>query len=176
MAGNKPVAEFIAINIAVVTVSDTRTEETDTSGAWLREAVIDAGHRCCSKSICKDDVYKLRALVASLIADDTVHAVLVTGGTGFTKRDNTVVALTPLFDSSIDGFGELFRQLSWQEIGTSTIQSRAFAGLSNSTAVFCMPGSTGACKTAWNGVISEQLDSRHRPCNFVDRLLQKGVA
>lgn len=174
MAGNKPAAEFIPVSIAVVTVSDTRTEDTDTSGAFLRDALVEAGHHFHSKQICKDDVYRLRALVAALIADNSVHAVLVTGGTGFTKRDNTVVALTPLFDSSIDGFGELFRQLSWQEIGTSTIQSRAFAGLSNSTAVFCMPGSTGACKTAWNGIIREQLDSRHRPCNFVDRLLQKG--
>lgn len=174
MTGNKPVAEFIPVNIAVVTVSDTRTEETDTSGQYLRQALLEEGHRCHGKFICKDDVYKLRALVANLIADDAVHAVLVTGGTGFTKRDNTVVAVSPLFDSSIDGFGELFRQLSWQEIGTSTIQSRAFAGLSNSTAVFCMPGSTGACKTAWTGIIREQLDSRHRPCNFVDRLLQKG--
>ena len=174
MAGNKPLAEFIAINIAVVTVSDTRNEETDTSGKYLCDALVEAGHRCHGKTICKNDIYRLRALVAGLIADDTVHAVLMTGGTGFTRRDNTLVAISPLFDSSIDGFGELFRQLSWQEIGTSTIQSRAFAGLSNSTAVFCMPGSTGACKTAWNGIIRDQLDSRHRPCNFVDRLLQKG--
>jgi molybdopterin adenylyltransferase len=174
MAGNKPQQEFIPLNIAVVTVSDTRTEETDTSGQFLRDALQGAGHTCHSKQICKDDVYKLRALVATLIADDKVHAVLLTGGTGFTKRDNTVVAVTPLFDSGIDGFGELFRQLSFQEIGTSTIQSRAFAGLSNSTAVFCVPGSTGACRTAWNSIIAQQLDSRHRPCNFVDRLLQKG--
>jgi len=174
MAGNKPQQAFMPINIAVVTVSDTRTEETDTSGQFLREALTAAGHVCCCKLLCKDDVYKLRALVASLIAEDDVHAVLVTGGTGFTRRDNTVVALTPLFDAAIDGFGELFRQLSFQEIGTSTIQSRAFAGLSNGTAVFCMPGSTGACRTAWNGIIAQQLDSRHRPCNFVDRLLQKG--
>lgn len=161
------------LHVAVVTVSDTRTEETDTSGLFLRDALHKAGHVCCAKHICKDDVYKLRALVATLIADDSVHVILLTGGTGFTKRDNTVVAVTPLFDASIDGFGELFRQLSFQEIGTSTIQSRAFAGLSNSTAVFCMPGSTGACRTAWNGIIAQQLDSRHRPCNFVDRLLQK---
>ncbi len=118
MAGNKPVAEFIAINIAVVTVSDTRTEETDTSGAWLRAALLEAGHRCHGKTICKDDVYKLRALVAGLIADDSVHAILVTGGTGFTKRDNTVIALAPLLDSSIDGFGEMFRWISWPKIGT----------------------------------------------------------
>lgn len=175
MAGNKPQQDFVPLNIAVVTVSDTRTEETDTSGQFLRDALQAAGHRCHSKQICKDDVYKLRALVATLIADDNVHAILLTGGTGFTKRDNTVVAVTPLFDSAIDGFGELFRQLSFQEIGTSTIQSRAFAGLSNSTAVFCVPGSTGACKTAWNSIIAQQLDARHRPCNFVDRLLQKAT-
>ena len=175
MAGNKPVQEFIPVNIAVVTVSDTRNEETDTSGKYLQDALREAGHCEHSKHICTDDIYQLRALVATLIADVAVHAILVTGGTGFTKRDNTVVAVSPLFDSSIDGFGELFRQLSFQEIGTSTIQSRAFAGLSNSTAIFCMPGSTGACKTAWTGIIQQQLDSRHRPCNFVDRLLQKGI-
>lgn len=170
----KPTTEFRPLNVAVVTVSDTRTEATDTSGQFLQEAATAAGHRLVSKQICKDDVYKLRALIAALIADDNVHAVLVTGGTGFTKRDNTVVAVTPLFDSTIDGFGELFRQISYGEIGTSTIQSRAFAGLSNSTAVFCMPGSTSACKTAWNQIIASQLDSRHRPCNFAERLLQKG--
>lgn len=176
MAGNKPQQDFIPLQIAVVTVSDTRNEETDTSGQFLRDAVQAAGHVCCAKHIVRDDVYQLRALVATLVADDSVHAILLTGGTGFTKRDNTVVAVTPLFDSAIDGFGELFRQLSFQEIGTSTIQSRAFAGLSNSTAIFCVPGSTGACRTAWNNIIAQQLDSRHRPCNFVDRLLQKGKA
>lgn len=175
MSGNKPAKEFVPLSLAVVTVSDTRTVETDTSGQFLQEALLAEGHRLHSRQLCRDDVYRLRALVAALVADDAVHAVLLTGGTGFTKRDNTVVAVTPLFDSQIDGFGELFRQLSWQEIGTSTIQSRAFAGLSNSTAVFCMPGSTGACRTAWNGIIREQLDSRHKPCNFVDRLLQKGI-
>jgi molybdenum cofactor biosynthesis protein B len=108
-----------------------------------------------------------------LIDDDIVHAVLVTGGTGFTKRDNTVVSVTPLLESTIAGFGELFRSLSYQEIGSSTIQSRAFAGLSNNTVVFCMPGSPGACKTAWEGIIREQLDSRHRPCNFVDRITSR---
>lgn len=171
MAGNKPQQDFMPLNIAVVTVSDTRTEENDTSGDLLRERIESAGHHCVSKQIIKDDVYLLRALVANLIADAEVHVVLTTGGTGFTRRDNTVVALEPLFDSSIDGFGELFRQLSYEEIGTSTIQSRAFAGLSNSTAVFSVPGSTGACRTAWDRIIAEQLDSRHRPCNFVDRLI-----
>lgn len=173
MSGNKPVRDFIPLSVAVVTVSDTRTRQTDTSGQFLEEALLAAGHRLHSRELCIDDVYRLRALVATLVADPGVHAILVTGGTGFTRRDNTLAAISPLFDSHIDGFGELFRQLSLNEIGTSTIQSRAFAGLSNSTAVFCMPGSTGACKTAWQGIICEQLDSRHKPCNFVDRLLQK---
>ncbi|MGA1741852.1 MAG: molybdenum cofactor biosynthesis protein B [Pseudohongiellaceae bacterium] len=170
MASNKAQAAFVALNIAVVTVSDTRTEENDTSGAYLQKELIDAGHRLAEKHICKDDIYRLRALIANLVADSSIHAVLVTGGTGFTRRDNTVAAIKPLFDASIDGFGELFRALSYQEIGSSTIQSRAFAGLSNDTAIFCMPGSTGACKTAWTGIIAEQLNSQHKPCNFVGRI------
>ena len=173
MAG-KPQSEFLPLSIVVVTVSDTRTEATDTSGQYLQESVVAAGHRLTGKHICKDDIYKLRALIAGLIADATVHAVLVTGGTGFTTRDNTVTAVTPLLETHIDGFGELFRQVSFEEIGTSTIQSRAFAGLCNSTAVFCMPGSTSACRTAWTKILASQLDSRHRPCNFAGRLLQKG--
>lgn len=160
----------VAVNAVVVTVSDTRTEETDSSGRYLAERLREAGHHVVQKVIVKDDTYKLRALVATCIADDQVQAVLLTGGTGFTFRDNTVKAVTPLLDMDIDGFGELFRYLSHQEIGSSTIQSRAFAGLSNGTIIFCMPGSTGACKTAWEGIISRQLDSRHKPCNFVDKL------
>lgn len=170
MAGNKPQHTFVPLNIAVVTVSDTRTLEDDTSGDTLIELLEAAGHKLYGRHLVKDDVYRLRALVASLIAEEAVHVVLVTGGTGFTRRDNTVKAITPLLDAGIQGFGELFRQLSFAEIGTSTIQSRAFAGLSNDTAVFCMPGSPGACKTAWSGIIEQQLDSRHRPCNFVDRI------
>ena len=170
----KPQSEFLPLNIVVVTVSDTRTQATDTSGQYLQDSVVAAGHKLIAKHICKDDIYKLRALIASLIADEAVHAVLVTGGTGFTTRDNTVAAVTPLLETHIDGFGELFRQVSFEEIGTSTIQSRAFAGLCNSTAVFCMPGSTSACKTAWTRILASQLDSRHRPCNFAGRLLQKG--
>jgi molybdenum cofactor biosynthesis protein B len=170
MAGNKAQASFVALNIAVVTVSDTRTEENDTSGGYLQKELIDAGHSLAEKHICKDDIYRLRALVANLVADSSIHAILVTGGTGFTRRDNTVAAIKPLFDASIDGFGELFRSLSYQEIGSSTIQSRAFAGLSNDTVIFCMPGSTGACKTAWTGIIAEQLNSQHKPCNFVGRI------
>ncbi len=175
MVGNKAQNDFIPVNIAVVTVSDTRTEENDTSGGFLVSALNQAGHKLVEKHICKDDLYRLRALVANLIADDGVQAILLTGGTGFTLRDNTVVAISPLLDSTIDGFGELFRALSYQEIGSSTIQSRAFAGISNDTVIFCMPGSTGACKTAWEGVIAEQLDSQHKPCNFVGRINQSRV-
>ncbi|MAM70703.1 MAG: molybdenum cofactor biosynthesis protein B [Gammaproteobacteria bacterium] len=170
MANNKAQDSFVALNIAVVTVSDTRTDENDTSGQYLQKALQEAGHNLAEKHICKDDVYRLRALVANLIADSAIDAVLLTGGTGFTLRDNTVAAITPILDSTIDGFGELFRALSYEEIGSSTIQSRAFAGLSNNTAIFCVPGSTGACKTAWQGIIAEQLNSQHKPCNFVGRI------
>lgn len=168
----QPKAEkyFVAVNTVVVTVSDTRTEETDSSGRFLQEALQSVGHVVLAKHIVKDDTYKLRALIATLIADDQVQAVLVTGGTGFTHRDNTVKAVTPLFDMTIDGFGETFRYLSHAEIGSSTIQSRAFAGMANGTIVFCVPGSTGACRTAWEGIIRQQLDNSHRPCNFVDKL------
>lgn len=160
----------LAVNAAVVTVSDTRQEDTDTSGRYLAEQLAAVGHRVVSKRIVKDDLYKLRAVIAGLIADDDVQVILVTGGTGFTHRDNTVRAITPLLDKTIDGFGEVFRYLSYQEIGSSTIQSRAFAGISNDTLIFCVPGSTGACRTAWNGLIAQQLDSRHKPCHFVDKL------
>ena len=160
----------IALNLAVVTVSDTRDESTDKSGAVLVECLNDAGHVLVSKQIIPDDTYQLRAVVSTLIADANVHGVLLTGGTGFTPRDNTQDAIQPLLDDQIDGFGELFRQLSYEEIGTSTIQSRAFAGLANATIVFCVPGSPGACRTAWDGIIKEQLDSEHKPCNFVDKL------
>lgn len=166
----KDSSEFLPVNAVVVTVSDTRTEQTDTSGKYLADSLQQAGHHVLARHIVKDDTYKLRALVATLIADDQVQAVLLTGGTGFTHRDNTVRAVTPLLDMSIDGFGEIFRYLSHAEIGSSTIQSRAFAGMSNGTIVFCMPGSTGACRTAWEGIIAQQLDSRHKPCHFVDKL------
>jgi len=163
-------AVFTPLRIVIVTVSDTRTEATDKSGQYLLEQVQAAGHHLVEKCIVKDDTYKLRAVVATYMADDMVQAVLLTGGTGFTFRDNTVKAVTPLLDMHIEGFGELFRALSHAEIGCSTIQSRAFAGLSNGTIVFCMPGSPGACKTAWEGIVAQQLDSRHKPCNFVDKL------
>lgn len=159
-----------ALNIAVLTVSDTRDEDTDTSGMFLQTALQDAGHVLHIQCIVKDDVYQMRAVVSNWIANPDIHVILVTGGTGFTDRDSTPEALTVLFDKQVEGFGELFRYLSFEEIGTSTVQSRAFAGLANHTAIFCMPGSTGACRTAWNGIIKEQLDSDHRPCNFVGHL------
>lgn len=162
--------EFFPLNIAVLTVSDSRTEETDTSGKLLVEKLTAAGHKTADKKIIVDDKYKIRAQVSQWIADDCTQVVLVTGGTGFTERDSTQEALLPLFDQTVDGYGELFRQISYQQIGTSTIQSRAVAGLANSTLIFCMPGSTNACRTAWDEIIVSQIDSRHRPCNFALRL------
>ncbi len=159
--------ETIPLNIAVLTVSDTRNRENDTSGDYLVGAVETAGHRLSARTIVKDDVYDLRACVSQWIADPSIDVVLATGGTGFSGRDSTPEALMPLFDKQIEGFGEVFRQLSLTEIGSSTIQSRAFGGFANNTVIFCMPGSTGACRTAWQGIIEQQLDSRHRPCNFV---------
>lgn len=156
-----------SLGVAVLTVSDTRTELDDTSGKFLVEALEADGHRRADKAIVIDDIYKIRAVLSAWIADETIDAVLVTGGTGFSGRDSTPEAVRPLFDKDIDGFGELFRALSYQEISSSTIQSRALAGFANNTVVFCMPGSTGACRTAWVGLIKEQLDSSHGPCNFV---------
>ena len=156
-----------ALRVAVLTVSDTRRQETDTSGAFLEEALRDAGHDIADRQIVIDDVYQLRAIVSQWIADPEVEVILTTGGTGFSGRDSTPEALAPLFDKTIDGFGEVFRALSLTEIGSSTVQSRALAGLANGTVIFCMPGSTGACRTAWEGVLRDQLDSEHKPCNFV---------
>ena len=156
-----------ALKTAVLTVSDTRTVDTDTSGAFLEEALLAAGHEVVDRQIVIDDVYQLRAIVSRWIADAGVEVILTTGGTGFSGRDSTPEALSPLFDKNIDGFGEVFRALSLTEIGSSTVQSRALAGLANGTVIFCMPGSTGACRTAWEGVLKDQLDSEHRPCNFV---------
>jgi molybdenum cofactor biosynthesis protein B len=163
-----------ALSIAVLTVSDTRSIETDTSGQYLADALVESGHQLIDRQIEIDDIYQLRARVSSWIADDETEVVLITGGTGFTTRDSTPEAITPLLDSIIDGFGELFRQLSYEEIGTSTVQSRALAGFANRTLIFCMPGSTGACKTAWNGILRQQLDIDHRPCNFAELIKQGG--
>jgi len=156
-----------SLGVAVLTVSDTRTEVDDTSGKFLVDALEADGHITMAKTIVTDDIYKIRAVLSNWIADESIHAVLVTGGTGFSGRDSTPEAVTPLFDKEIHGFGELFRALSYQEISSSTIQSRALAGFTNNTVIFCMPGSTGACRTAWVGLIKEQLDSSFGPCNFV---------
>lgn len=163
--------EPVALNIAVLTLSDTRTLAEDRSGDTLVALLEAAGHKLVSRQLIPDDVYKMRAVVSEWIADAGIQVILTTGGTGFSGRDSTPEALRPLFDTEIEGFGELFRQVSWQEIGSSTVQSRCLAGLANRTAVFCLPGSTGACKTAWNKILLEQLDSCHRPCNFVGILL-----
>ena len=165
--GNHANKEFTPLRIAVLTVSDTRNDQTDTSGKYLVEALQEAGHRYEDKIIVKDDIYQIRAIVSAWIAADEVDVILLTGGTGFTSRDSTPEAVTPLLDKTIEGFGELFRHLSYADIGTSTVQSRALAGLANNTLVVCMPGSTGACDLAWKGILKKQLDSRHSPCNFV---------
>ena len=156
-----------ALGVAVLTVSDTRTKETDTSGDFLQQAAEAAGHNVHDRSIIPDDVYQIRAVTSGWIARPDIDVVLVTGGTGFSGRDSTPEAMAPLFDKHIEGFGELFRQLSYTEIGTSTVQSRALGGFANNTVIFCMPGSTGACRTAWDGILREQLNGQHRPCNFV---------
>lgn len=167
---------FVPLNIAVLTVSDTRTEAEDSSGALLRDRAQAAGHRVLAKEIVRDDVYQMRALFSRWIADAEIQVVLATGGTGLTGRDSTPEAVAPLFDKAIEGFGELFRQVSFEEIGTSTVQSRAIAGLANGTLIFCLPGSSGACRTAWERILEPQLDHRTRPCNFaqlIPRLLER---
>ncbi|MDG1752636.1 MAG: molybdenum cofactor biosynthesis protein B [Thalassotalea sp.] len=161
---------FVPLNIAVLTVSDTRDESNDTSGQLLAERVTTSGHQLADKAIVKDDIYQLRAIVSKWIADENINAIISTGGTGFTLRDNTPEALLPLFDKNVEGFGEIFRAISLDEIGTSTIQSRAFGGIANQTVILCVPGSTNACRTAWDKLIKEQLDASHRPCNFVPHL------
>jgi molybdenum cofactor biosynthesis protein B len=163
-------ADFVALDLCVLTVSDTRTPDNDTSGDYLALSLGQAGHRLREKRIVRDDRYLIRAVVAQWIADADVHGVLVTGGTGFTGRDSTPEAIRPLLDKEMPGFGEMFRMLSFEEIGTSTMQSRAFAGLSNDTFVFCLPGSTSACRTAWEKLIRAQLDATTRPCNLAGLL------
>jgi molybdenum cofactor biosynthesis protein B len=176
MNDHKKDRELIPLNIAVLTISDSRTEATDKSGALLVGRVQSAGHRLAEKSIVADDIYEIRAIVSGWIADDMVNVVISTGGTGVTGRDGTPEAVHPLLDKEIQGFGEIFRSLSYADIKTSTLQSRALAGVANATYIFCLPGSTGACKTAWDAIIAAQLDYRTRPCNLVElmpRLLEK---
>ena len=158
--------DFIPLSLCVLTVSDTRDASTDTSGDYLVEALQADGHRLAQRALLPDDKYRLRALVATWIADEAIDGVLVTGGTGFTGRDSTPEALLPLLDKQMPGFGELFRAISFDEIGTSSLQSRAFAGLANATFVFALPGSTSACRTAWEKIIRAQLDARTTPCNL----------
>jgi len=162
--------EFEPLNICVLTVSDTRNLETDTSGQKLQDLLTAAGHQPYARDLVIDDIYQIRSVISQWIADKQAQVILITGGTGFAGRDSTTEAVTPLFDKTVVGFGELFRHVSFAEIGTSTIQSRATAGLANRTLIFCLPGSTGACITAWEKIIVEQLDSRHKPCNFVGQL------
>ena len=159
---------FVPLNLCVLTVSDTRTPADDSSGDYLAAALAEAGHRLAERSLLPDDRYQLRALVSTWIADGGVDGILVTGGTGFTGRDSTPEALLPLLDKQMPGFGELFRAISFDEIGTSTLQSRAFAGLANGTFLFALPGSTSACRTAWEKIIRAQLDARTRPCNLAN--------
>ncbi|EXJ13255.1 molybdenum cofactor biosynthesis protein B [Imhoffiella purpurea] len=166
MGGHFVEQDFLPLRIAVLTVSDSRSEDQDTSGRLLEEKAEAAGHQVVAKEIVPDDVYRLRAVVSRWIADPEVDVILSTGGTGVTGRDSTPEALQPLLDKLVEGFGELFRQISFQEIGASTLQSRAFAGLANGTFLFCLPGSTGACRTAWDRILLPQLDVRTRPCNF----------
>ncbi|ORU91031.1 MAG: molybdenum cofactor biosynthesis protein [Cycloclasticus sp. symbiont of Poecilosclerida sp. N] len=167
---------FISLNIAIMVVSDSRTEKTDTSGKALLERLKEAGHQCAEKTIIADDIYLIRAKLSAWIADPNINAIITTGGTGVTGRDGTPEAVQPLLDKELNGFGEVFRTLSYDEIGTSSIQSRAIAGVANGHYIFCVPGSSGACKTAWDKLISAQLDHRTRPCNLVEvmpRLLEK---
>jgi molybdenum cofactor biosynthesis protein B len=159
---------FVPVRIAVMTVTDTRTEETDTSGKLLVERARDAGHEVVAKVIVEDDRGSIEKQLRAWIADPNVQVVISTGGTGITARDVTTEAFESLYEKAIPGFGELFRQLSFDSVGTSTLQSRATAGIANKTLLFAVPGSTGACRDAWDRILEAQLDSRHRPCNFVD--------
>ncbi len=164
----KPSTEFVPLTLCVLTVSDTRDASNDTSGDYLIEALRAAGHQLHERALAKDDRYRMRAIVSQWIADETVDGVLITGGTGFTGRDSTPEAIEPLLDKIMPGFGEMFRAISIEEIGTSSLQSRAFAGLANRTFIFCLPGSTSACRTAWENIIRAQLDARTRPCNLAN--------
>ena len=159
--------QFLALKIAVLTISDSRTEEDDVSGKTLVERVEKAGHQVYQKKIVADDIYHIRAVISNWIIENDVNAVITTGGTGVTGRDGTPEAVMPLLDKVLDGFGEVFRMLSFQDIKTSTMQSRAIAGVANGTYIFCLPGSSGACRTAWDDLIKDQLDIRTKPCNLV---------
>jgi molybdopterin adenylyltransferase len=168
MAGIDAEREFISVRIAVLTMSDSRTLAEDTSGAYLERVIGEAGHRLADRKLVKDDKAQIKSIVEGWINDPSVDCVITTGGTGFTGRDVTPEAVKPLFEKEIEGFAILFHMLSYQKVGTSTIQSRACGGVARGTYIFCLPGSTGACKDAWEGILKHQLDMRYRPCNFVE--------
>lgn len=173
---SKPEKTFTPLSIAVVTLSDSRDKSNDTSGQYLADSIESAGHKLIGRKILPDCKYRLRALVSNWILDDDTQVIITNGGTGITGRDTTPEAILPLLDREIDGFGELFRQLSYETVGTSTMQSRAVAGTANGTLIFCLPGSTGACRDAWEKILQHQLDSRHGPCNLAEllpRLLER---
>jgi molybdopterin adenylyltransferase len=170
MAMGKSSDDFVAINAAVLTVSDSRDASNDTSGDYLREALTEAGHQVVDHAIVADNRYRIRTTVSSWIASEDVQVVIVNGGTGFNSKNSTPEALLPLFDREIEGFGELFRMISYEEIGSATLQSRAVAGMANQTLIFAVPGSSNACRSAWERIIVDQLDARTRPCNFVSHL------
>jgi molybdenum cofactor biosynthesis protein B len=159
---------FIPVSIAVLTVSDTRSLEEDKSGQTLQDRLEKAGHKLADRRIVRDEVAEIQAIIKGWIANPDIDVVITTGGTGFTGRDVTVEAVTPLFEKQMDGFSALFHQISFEKIGTSTIQSRATGGVANGTYIFSLPGSPGACKDAWDGILEGQLDYRHKPCNFVE--------
>lgn len=163
-------SQFYPLNICVLTISDTRTRENDTSGNKLQHLAEDAGHNLYDRRLIKDDIYQMRAVLSEWIANEQAQVIVMTGGTGFAGRDSTPEAIRPLLDKHIEGFGELFRQLSHDDIGTSTIQSRAFAGLANRTLIFALPGSTGACELGFSQIIRPQIDSRTKPCNFYGQI------
>ena len=166
--GNDTNNDFKAISISVLTISDTRSIEQDDSGEYLVSALKEQGHSLSDRKICKDNLYEIRAIISQWILDENIHGIITTGGTGITGRDGTPEAVIPLFDKEIDGFGELFRYISYDKIKTSALQSRACAGVSNATYIFCLPGSPSACKDAWSSIITFQLSSTHKPCNLVE--------
>jgi len=170
MANISNKVDFIPLNIAVLVVSDSREESDDKSGKMLVKLLTETGHKLADKKFVPDDIYEIRAVVSQWIADPEMHAVITTGGTGLTGRDVTPEAMKVLYDKEIEGFGEIFRKLSYDLIATSTIQSRAIAGLANGTVLFTLPGSPGACKDGWKLIIQHQLDFRHQPCNLVQMM------
>ena len=168
MAGIDDTKTFLPLRIAVMAVSDTRNLETDKSGALVAERLQTAGHELAARVVVRDDILQIRTQAEAWIADSAIDVILTTGGTGLTGRDVTPEAIRPLFEKEIDGFAAVFHQVSYQTVATSTLASRACAGVVRGTLIFCVPGSSGGCKDAWDGILKFQLDSRHKPCNLVD--------